>query len=82
MPNVRAVELDGELVLLDLVRGEYFGLDEVGTRAWHFFQTGRTVREVAQQLASSYDVELETVTLDLASFVRDLEAAGLLTMQT
>jgi hypothetical protein len=82
MPNVRACELDGELVLLDIVRGEYFGLDELGTRAWHHLQAGQTILEMARQLAPSYEVELGTLTRDLASFVRDLESAGLIGAKT
>jgi hypothetical protein len=76
-PNVRACELEGELVLLDLARGEYFRLDELGTRAWHYLEAGQSVGEIARRLVSAYDVELDTVVRDLVIFVRDLESAGL-----
>ena len=82
MPNVRACELEGELVLLDIVRGEYFGLDELGTRAWHRLEAGQTILEIAAALASNYEVELGTLTRDLVSLVRDLERAGLVAVRT
>ncbi len=77
VPNVRACELEGELVLLDILRGEYFGLGELGTRAWQQLAAGCTVAEIARLLAPDYDVDLETLTRDLARFVADLERAGL-----
>ena len=75
---MRACELDGELVLLDLVRGEYFGLGEVGSEMWRALAGGRAVSEIATQLASLYDVEKVTIERDLLVFARELQDAGLL----
>ena len=76
-PHVRACEVDGELVLLDLARGEYYGLDDLGTRAWHLLEAGESLDEIARDLAPGYEVELDVLRSDLASLVRDLENAGL-----
>ena len=39
-PDTLMQELEGESVLLSLASERYFGLDEVGTRIWHFDANG------------------------------------------
>ncbi len=75
---VRACELDGEVVLLDIERGEYFGLGELGSRAWGGLCAGRGVSELAGELVEQYDVDLATLSADLSRFVLELQQAGLL----
>ena len=45
-PNVHARHFDGEMVVLDLDWGDYFGLNEVGMRMWSELAVGRTPAEV------------------------------------
>jgi hypothetical protein len=76
--NVRACELDGELVLLDIIRGEYFGLGDLGSKAWARLADGQPVVEIARELVDVYEVELPVLVRDLLSFARELRNAGLL----
>jgi hypothetical protein len=75
--HVFAREFDGEIVLLDLERGEYYGLDALGARLWRGLGAGQTPRQVAEEAAPEYDVELDTLVHDLVRLARDLEARGL-----
>ena len=65
-------ELDGEAVLLDPAAGTYFGLNEVGTRAWALIGGGATLGEVQAALLVEYEAPPEQVWEDLASLVRQL----------
>lgn len=71
-------ELEGESVLLDVDRGQYFGLDEVGTRMWALLAGSASVESAYQTLLSEYDVEPERLRSDLADLVRKLLDAGLM----
>jgi hypothetical protein len=75
--HVFAREFDGELVLLDLARGDYYGLDAIGARLWNGLAAGRTVADVAVELSKEYDVELETLRADLLALLRDFAEKGL-----
>lgn len=71
-------EFDGELVLLDLQGGDYFGLSELGLLLWHGLASGKTPREVATDAVSRYEVDLETMVDDFAKLTEELVNKGLL----
>ncbi len=56
-PDVHVREFDGELVLLDLKRGEYFSLNEIGLHMWNSIGAGTSLAEVAKEIAISYEIE-------------------------
>jgi hypothetical protein len=67
-----------ELVILELSRGEYFSLDELGARIWQELVAGRSVREVLEALVPDYDEPANVLRADLLSLVEDLIQHGLL----
>lgn len=77
-PHVYAREFDGELVVLDLDRGEYYGLDPVGRVAWESVDRGMTPRQIAQRLATEFDVDEARGLADVLALFRELEGLGLL----
>ena len=50
-------EFDGELVVLDLAGGEYYGLNEVGAKIWQHLVEGKSVEQVAVEIASEFEVD-------------------------
>lgn len=77
-PSVFSREFDGELVLLDLARGEYFGLDEIGALLWAAVVDGRDVSTVAEQVTREFAVDAATAAADLEALVDVLVERGLL----
>lgn len=75
--HVYAREFDGDLVLLDLGRGQYYGLEPIGAQLWRALEMGRTVAEVVAELEPEYDVSPETLRSDLLQLLRDLAGKGL-----
>lgn len=72
--------LDNEIIVLDLESGRYFGLQEVGARAWDVLaQTGDTDAVFAALLAE-YAVDAETLRQDLEELWQDLIEAGLVSV--
>jgi hypothetical protein len=71
-------ELEGEIVILNLEKGEYFGVDDVGTRVWTLLAEGRSLRQVADMMVSEYDVPRETVAADLLRLAGELISHGLI----
>ena len=75
---VHSRRFDDEIVILDLANGEYFALDDVGARLWSALEAGRTVEEVAHEIAAEYDVPVDRAIVDLAALSDDLVARGLM----
>ncbi len=71
-------EVDGELVALDLERGNCFGLDRVGCAIWEIAANPVTVGEIADALTATHDVDRAQCMLDVTPFIEGLLAEGLL----
>src|SRR5205085_8177379 len=63
--HVMARQLGAETVLLDVAKGGYFGLDEVGTRIWQLVGEGRTLGEIQAQLCEEYEADAGRIQADL-----------------
>ena len=70
--------LAGEVVILDVDRGVYFGLAEVGTLIWNMLQTRRRVSEILDRIISEYDVRRDVAEADLHALLADLAERGLI----
>jgi len=78
-PAVRASVSGDGLVLLDLAGGLVFSSNQVGARIWQRIEEGQPARDIARQLADDYAVPLDRAQHDVAAFVADLIARGLVT---
>jgi hypothetical protein len=76
--HVLARKLDDEMVLLNLDSGEYFGLNDTGTRVWELLADGRSREEVVDRLTEEFEVTAEVASVHVASLCAELVEAGLL----
>jgi hypothetical protein len=76
-PSVHTRLFDGELVILDMARGEYLALDAIGSSLWAAIEAGKSIADVVQQVVVEYDVSVEQATADLEALASDLLAQGL-----
>lgn len=71
-------DLQGELVLLSLNSGHYFGLDALGTRIWHLLGEGQSLEGVIRILVQDYDVTEAQCRQDLLSLIAEMRDKGLI----
>jgi hypothetical protein len=71
-PGVLYSRLEEEIVALDLEKGKYFGLNEVGGRVWTLLQTPRALGAVQEALLQEYEVPAEQLWRDLETLIADL----------
>jgi hypothetical protein len=72
--------LDEEAVLLDLKSGTYFGLNDVGARAWQLILEHGRLSRVLDILAGEYDADRAIVERDLIDLASQLVARQLATL--
>lgn len=77
-PDVHTRRFDDEVVLLDLLGGEYFSLNGAGARIWEALASGKTPADVAAGIASEYDVDLARALEDCLALAGELLSRGLL----
>jgi len=75
--NQVSADLSGEVVILGMKEGAYFGVDAAGTRIWALLQTRQLLRDVVATLVGEYDVPEEQCASDVLAFVEDLVERGL-----
>ncbi len=75
---VHARMFAGELVILDMDRGEYFAMDEIGATLWAGVEAGKTLEQIAEDVVARYDVALPQALTDLAALRDELLDRGLL----
>ncbi len=76
--HVLARELEGEIVILDLESGTYFGLDPVGARIWQLLAERRSLGDVCEAILKEFDASREEVETDVVRLTDDLAAKKLI----
>ena len=71
-------DLAGEVVILNLKNGSYYGLDAVGVRIWELIQSPRPVAAVRDAIVEEYEVEPARCESDLLALLGKLAAAELI----
>ncbi|MBE9205427.1 PqqD family protein [Nostoc sp. LEGE 06077] len=71
-------ELQGEVVILDIKSGAYYGLNQVGASIWNFIQSPKTVQEIQDAILAEYEVAAEVCKGDISALLEDLAAKGLI----
>jgi hypothetical protein len=67
-----STNISGEVVILNLANGVYYGLNEIGGLIWASIQTPQKVSVICQQILNQYDVDPEQCERDTISVLEDL----------
>lgn len=69
-------EVDGELVMMSVDKGKYFGLNEIGHAIWQLLDKFSTPAEIISQLQKEYKVDRETCEEDVMDFLQEMAGKG------
>jgi hypothetical protein len=79
--NQVSCDLAGEVAILNLGNGIYYGLDPVGARVWTLVQEPVTFAQVRDAMLLEFDVDADVLETDLRQLFRDLVKQGLIDIQ-
>lgn len=74
-------DLQGEVAVLNLRNGVYYGLDPVGARVWSLVQKPTKVQDLLSVMLDEYDVDAPRCEKDLVALLTDLAEQGLIDVQ-
>ena len=77
-PNMVASKLDEELVMMSVENGEYYGIDETGSRIWELIESPQMVSALIDSLLDEFEVEQAECENDTFEFLEELYAKNLL----
>jgi hypothetical protein len=64
-PSVVAAEVSGEIVMMSIERGSYFGLDDIGCDIWNRIEPPCSFAALIDGLAAEYDADRATIVTDV-----------------
>jgi len=79
--NVRSTHSQDGGIVLDVLHGQMFRLNFVGSRILDLLKQGSAEPQIAEQLAREFGIERATAEADVREFVETLEKHHLLTVR-
>jgi hypothetical protein len=77
--NVLSSQLGAESIILDHEKGEYFGLDNVGSFVWEKIQAGETtLSELKTAVMEEFEIDEATCESDLQALLAQFAAEKLI----
>ncbi len=76
-----AAEVDGEVVLMSLERGNYYGLDEIGSDIWRRLEQPIRVADLVTALTADYDGDPAMIERDVLDLLTRLLDNGLVELR-
>lgn len=76
--NQISSDLGGEVAILNLKNGVYYGLNEMGARIWELIQEPKTLHDIHTLILEEYDVEPERCEQDLLGLLTKMADQGLI----
>ena len=76
-PGIVTAEMDGDIVMMTVESGTYYGLTGVGPDIWEALDCPRSADDLLDHLLPRYEVTAETLRQDLEVFLKDMQKNGL-----
>lgn len=80
-PDQVSGELEGKTVLLNIENGEYYNMNEVGSRIWALLETPMTVGALIDRLVAEFEIDRDTCKQDSLEFLEVLHHDKLLRIE-
>jgi hypothetical protein len=80
--DVLDVDMDGELVMMNIEQGRYFGLNQTGTRIWALLAEPVVISDLCDQLTVKFSVPPKQCEHEVVVFLERLLTRGLLQVVT
>ena len=73
-PSVLTADVDGEIVMMSIEQGRYFGLDDIGSDIWRRIEQPCSFAELIKRLTVDYEADRATIAADVQSLLGRMAA--------
>ena len=73
-----SADMDGDVVMLDVEKGKYFGLNAVGAHIWEAIETPQNVSDLCTQVETAFEVSRDVCETDTLAILKDMHGRGML----
>jgi len=68
-PSVLTAEVDGEIVMMSVKQGRYFGLNDIGSDIWKRIEPPCSFATLIEGLAADYEADRATIRIDVKNLL-------------
>ncbi len=76
-PDLVSADMDGDLVMMSIENGEYYGIGGVGSRIWELLANAVGIAQIAETITTEFEVETVQCQTDVIAFAQQLIELGL-----
>lgn len=80
-PNVVFEIIEGEVVIVNLLKGHYYSLVEAGADIWQGITKGFSREGIVEDLVARYDANREDIRKGIKNLVKKMEEEGLIAIE-
>lgn len=74
-------DVNGEVIALDIERGNCYGLNGTASRVWEMLGSGTSLAEICAALTARFDVAEDQCEREVRALLGELDAEGLLRVE-
>lgn len=71
-PAVLVAEVDGEIVMMSIEKGRYYGLDDIGSDIWKRIEPPCSFAALVEALAADYEADRGTIEADVTALLTQM----------
>lgn len=71
-------EVDGEVVMMNIESGKYYGINIVGAEIWKLIENPVSVSDICSELVRTFEIDKPTCESEVLTFLGSLESENLL----
>jgi len=71
-PSVITTEVNGEVVMMSIEQGQYFGLDDIGSDIWKRLDPPCAFADLIDRLAADYDADRASIAADVRALLETM----------
>lgn len=79
--DIVATDIDGDVVMMSIENGAYYGLDPIGSRIWEMIGTPCKVSDLIERLMEEFEVDRPTCEKGVFNFLNDIQKFKLIQIQ-
>ena len=77
-PDMVAANIDGDVVMMDVDQGQYYGISGVGSRVWELLEESISIVGITEVICREYETDPATCRNDITKFINELIEIGLI----
>ena len=79
-PSVLTSEVDGEIIMMSIGQGRYFGLNDIASDIWQRIDPPRAFDDLVDQLAAAYSADRATIAADVLALLGEMLARNVVVL--